>query len=117
MGGRTHAQDEERSGRPSAVGDDLVQTVDQKIVEELSYEFSQISRTGLYEIIAIRLHYHKFCTEWVPKLLTWYTRNVEKGFDFDFLEQYHNDGDEFLSHILRCDETWASFMNVESKEQ
>jgi hypothetical protein len=35
-----------------------------------------------------------------------------------FLEQYHKDDDEFLSHIVQVtgDETWVSFMNVETKE-
>jgi hypothetical protein len=34
-------------------------------------------------------------------------------------EQYHKDGDDFLSHIARVtgDETWVSFMNIETKEQ
>jgi hypothetical protein len=36
-----------------------------------------------------------------------------------FLEPYHKDGDEFLNHIVRVtdDETWVSFVNVETKEQ
>jgi hypothetical protein len=36
-----------------------------------------------------------------------------------FLERYHKDGDEFLNHIVRVtvDETWVSFVNVETKEQ
>jgi hypothetical protein len=36
-----------------------------------------------------------------------------------FLERYHKDGDEFLSHIIRVtgDETWVSFVNAETKEQ
>jgi hypothetical protein len=36
-----------------------------------------------------------------------------------FLERYHKDGDEFLNHIVRVtgDETWASFVTVETKEQ
>jgi alpha-amylase/alpha-mannosidase (GH57 family) len=35
------------------------------------------------------------------------------------LERYYKDGDEFLSQIVRvtCDETWVSFVNVETKEQ
>jgi hypothetical protein len=34
------------------------------------------------------------------------------------LERYHKDGDEFLSHIIgvTSDETWISFVNVETKE-
>jgi hypothetical protein len=58
------------------VSDDLVQSVDQKICErqhftfsELSCEFSQISHKLLYEMITVRLGYHKFHTTWVPKML------------------------------------------------
>jgi hypothetical protein len=36
-----------------------------------------------------------------------------------FLERYDKDGDAFFSHIVRetSDETWVSFVNVETKEQ
>jgi hypothetical protein len=36
-----------------------------------------------------------------------------------FLEQHLKDGNEFLNHIVRVtgDETWFSFMNVETKDQ
>jgi hypothetical protein len=74
---RTNVHDEERSGRPSVVSDYLVQSVDKKICErrcitisELSCKFPQIPRTLLYEIITIRLGYHKFCARWVPKIPT-----------------------------------------------
>jgi hypothetical protein len=35
------------------------------------------------------------------------------------LERHRKDGDEFLSHLVRVtsDETWVSFLNVETKEQ
>jgi hypothetical protein len=38
---------------------------------------------------------------------------------FTFLERYHKNGYEFLSHIVRVtgDETWVSCVNVETKEQ
>jgi hypothetical protein len=75
--GQTNVHDEERSGRPSVVSDDLVQSVDHKICErrrftisEVSCEFSQISRTLLYEIIIVRLGYHKCCARCVLKILT-----------------------------------------------
>jgi hypothetical protein len=47
------------------------------------------------------------------------TQNAENGFAFDFLEQYHKDGDEFLNHNVRVtgDKTWVSFVNVETREQ
>jgi hypothetical protein len=65
---RTNIHDEEEVvNRPSTVSDDLVQSVDQKVrerrrftISELSCEFPQISRTLLYEIIRVRLDYHKF---------------------------------------------------------
>jgi hypothetical protein len=34
-----------------------------------------------------------------------------------FLEQHQKDGDEFLNHVVFAtgDETWVSFVNVETK--
>jgi transposase len=65
--GRANVHDEERSGRPSVLSDDLVQGADQNICErhhftisELSCKFPQISHTVLYEIITVGLGYHKF---------------------------------------------------------
>jgi hypothetical protein len=45
------------------------------------------------------------------------SQNAENGFGFDFLEQYHKDGDEFLNHIVTGEEGWVLFVNVETKEQ
>jgi hypothetical protein len=63
-------------GLPSVVSEDLVQSVGRKICErrrfttsELSCEFPQISLTVLYEVITVRLGYHRFCARWVPKTL------------------------------------------------
>jgi hypothetical protein len=35
----------------------------------------------------------------------------------DFLEWYHKDGDQFLSHIIQVtgNETWISFVNAENQ--
>jgi hypothetical protein len=35
------------------------------------------------------------------------------------IQRYHKVGDEFLNHMIRVagDETWVSFVNVETKEQ
>jgi hypothetical protein len=43
-------------------------------------------------------------------------QNAETGFVLDFSEQCHKDGDELLKHIVRGDEIWDSFVNVETKE-
>jgi hypothetical protein len=71
--GRTNVHNEERSGGQSVMSDGFIQSVDPKknmkdsfIISSLSCEFPQMSRTVLYEIIAGRLAYHKFCSRWVP---------------------------------------------------
>jgi hypothetical protein len=124
--GQTDVHDEERSGRPSVVSDDFVQSVDKKICErrrftisELSLEFPQISPTVLYEIITIKLGCYNFCVRWVPQMLTGAHKKQRMVSHLTFLERYHKDGDEFLSHILRVtgDETWVSFVSVETKQQ
>jgi hypothetical protein len=81
---RTNVHNEKWSGRPSVMGDDLVQSADQKInerwcftISELSCEYPQISHMVLYEIITIRLGYHMFCARWVPKMLTMRTKRRE----------------------------------------
>jgi hypothetical protein len=108
--GRINVHNEERSGRPSVVGDDFVQRETRRFtMSDGSCEFPQISHSVLYEIITARLGCHKFCAGWVPKMLT----------DAHVLERYHKDGDEFVNHIVRVigDETWVALVNVETKEQ
>jgi hypothetical protein len=115
---RTNVHDEERSGRPSVVSDDLVQSERRCFtLSEISCEFTQISRTFLYEIITVWLGYHKLCARWVPKIFTDKTQRM--ALTLIFLERYHKDCDEFLRHIVRVtgDETWVLFVNVETKEQ
>jgi transposase len=72
--GRTDVHDEERSGRPSSMSDEFVQSVDQTVCErrrftisELPCESAHISRTVLCEIITDRLGCHKFCARWVQQ--------------------------------------------------
>jgi hypothetical protein len=105
--GRTNVHDEERSGRPCVVSDDLIQSVDQKICErrrltisELSCEYPQISPTLLYEIITVRLGYHKFRARWVPKMLTGAHKTQRTASALTSSERYHKHGDEFINHII-----------------
>jgi hypothetical protein len=60
---------------------------------------------------------HKFCARQVPKNAHGYVQNAENGFGFDFLEEYHKDGDKFLNHFIQVtgDQTWVSFVDVETK--
>ena len=59
---RENVHDDERSGRPSLVNDNLVRAIEEKIRE---------NRLSLLpEIVFQKLGYRKLCARWVPKLLT-----------------------------------------------
>jgi hypothetical protein len=42
-------------------------------------------------------------------------KTQRRAWALTFLGRYHKDGDEFLNHIVIGDETWVSFVNVETK--
>ena len=57
--GRTNVHDEERSGRPSVITDDLVEKVNTTLsgnrcftISELSLEFPQVPRSVIYDIVS-----------------------------------------------------------------
>jgi hypothetical protein len=69
--GRTNIHDEEQSGWLSVVSGHLAQSEIWLItISELLCECPQISHTVLYEIIMVRLFYHKLYARWVLKVLT-----------------------------------------------
>ncbi|KAG8226287.1 hypothetical protein J437_LFUL002726 [Ladona fulva] len=122
--GRENIHDEERSGRPSLVTDELVQKIDGKVrenrrftISELSDEFPQISRTVLYEVVTERLGYRKFCARWVPKILTEHHKTQRMASAMDFLTRYEEEGEPLLNRIVISDETWIKYVNPETKEQ
>jgi hypothetical protein len=73
------------------------------------------------KIITFRLGcHHKLCARWIlAKMFTGVHKMQRIALSLIFLEQYHKDGNEFLNDIIRVtgDETWVSFVNVETKEQ
>ncbi|GFT49575.1 HTH_48 domain-containing protein [Trichonephila clavipes] len=113
--GRINIHDEERSGRPSVITDELIQKVDCKVKEKrrftsssLAEKFPVVSRSVLYEIVSERLNYRKLCSRWVPKMLTDEHKPKILGNALSFLERYSNEGNDFLSHIVTGDETWVA---------
>uniref|UniRef100_A0A670YBV0 Mos1 transposase HTH domain-containing protein n=1 Tax=Pseudonaja textilis TaxID=8673 RepID=A0A670YBV0_PSETE len=122
--GQTNVHDEQRSGRPSIVIDELVAKVDDKICEncrftvtELLLSFPQIARSLLHEIVTQKLGYHKFCARWVPKILTENHKSQRMAASLTFLYSYDKDGDSFLDRIVTGDETWVKHVNRETKLQ
>ncbi|KYN16305.1 PREDICTED: putative uncharacterized protein FLJ37770 [Trachymyrmex cornetzi] len=71
--GRTSVHDDQRSGRPSILTDDIVEKIENALrddrrltVDELSAMFPQISRSLLHETITKTLGYRKLSARWVP---------------------------------------------------
>ncbi|KAG5321343.1 MOS1T transposase, partial [Pseudoatta argentina] len=99
--GRTSVHDDQRSGRPSILTDDIVENIENALrddrrltVDELSAMFPQISRSLLHETITETLGYRKLSARWVPKQLTDQHKlnRVEAG--QEFLRRYKLHGDE-----------------------
>ncbi|GBL96725.1 hypothetical protein AVEN_111860-1 [Araneus ventricosus] len=66
-----NVHDDERSGRPSVITEDLVEKVGEKVreirrftISSLSNEFPQVSRSFLYGIVTEHLNYRKLCSRW-----------------------------------------------------
>ncbi|GBN04491.1 hypothetical protein AVEN_112942-1 [Araneus ventricosus] len=60
--------DDSRSGRPSVITDDMVASVEAKILENrrftistLSDDFPEVSRSVLYKIVSEKLNFKKLC--------------------------------------------------------
>ncbi|GBL72896.1 Mariner Mos1 transposase [Araneus ventricosus] len=122
--GRDNVHDDSRSGRPSVIMDDMVASVEAKILENkhftistLSNDFPELPRSVLYKIVSEKLNFRKLCSRWVPKLLTEDHKN--KGFKclLNFLAHYNEEDDAMLSWIVKGDETWVSHVTPESKQQ
>ncbi|XP_035211673.1 protein GVQW3-like [Stegodyphus dumicola] len=83
--GRTSVHDEEKSGRPSIVTDELVAKVDEKIRENRRFT------------------------------ITDHNKGQRTGEALTFLEAYDRHGDSLLDQIVTGDETWVRHVNCETK--
>ena len=75
--GRTDVHEEQRSGRPSLISDDLLQEIEGEMctnrrvtIRELHHIIPEVSKTTIHEAVTEKLGYRKLCTRWVPKMLT-----------------------------------------------
>ncbi|GFR17380.1 uncharacterized protein TNCT_164151 [Trichonephila clavata] len=71
----------------------------------------------LYEVVTVKLGYRKLCARWVPKILTEEHKKKRLGFALNFLTRYAEASDEFLDHIVTCNETWVYHHRPESTQQ
>ena len=89
--GRTDVHDEQRSGRPSLISDDLLQEIEGEIranrrvtIRELHHIIPEVSKTTIHEGTE-KLGYRKFCASWVLKMLTDNHKTKRMGYALKFL--------------------------------
>ncbi|GBL84136.1 Histone-lysine N-methyltransferase SETMAR [Araneus ventricosus] len=111
-------------GRPSVITDEMVASVEAKVLENrrftisaLSNDFPEVSRSVLYKIVSEKLNFKELCSRWVPKLLTEEHKNKRFECSLNFLTRYNEEGGAMLSRIVKGDETWVSHVTPESKQQ
>jgi transposase len=100
--GRTDVHDEQRSGRPSVISDDLLQEFEGEIranlrvtIREFHYITPEVSKTTIHEAVTEKLGYRELCARWVPKMLTDDHKTKRMGSVLKFLTRYAQDGDDF----------------------
>ena len=71
--GRTDVHDEQRSGKPSLISDDLLQEIEGEIranrratIKELQHVIPEVSKTTIY-VVTEKLGHRKLCARWAPK--------------------------------------------------
>jgi hypothetical protein len=112
--GKTDVYDEQRSGRPSLISDDLLQEIEGETranrrvtIRELHHIIPEVSKTTIHEAVTEKLGYRELCACWVPKMLTDNHKTKRMGSMLKFLTCYAHEGDEFLDSIVTGDETWV----------
>ncbi|GBO46363.1 hypothetical protein AVEN_177273-1 [Araneus ventricosus] len=119
--GRENVHDEERSGSPSLITEELVLCIDEKVrsnrrftISDLSMNFQNISLSLIHEIVTEHLHYKKLCSRWAPKILT-KRKRMEAA--LEFLHRYATEGNGIWKRIVTGDETWICHETPGMKRQ
>ena len=122
--GRTDVHDEQRSGRPSLISDDLLLETEGQIranrsvtVRELHHIIPEVSKTTIHEAVTEKLGDRKLCVLWTPKMLTDDHKTKRMGYALKFLRRYAQERYDFLNSIVIGDETWVFHHTPESKRQ
>ena len=86
-------------------------------ITSLSLHFPQISWSLLHQIVSGKVKFRKLCANWVPKMLTEEHKLEQQATTLDFMTQYNEEGENFLSHVVKGNETWVSHEDPKSKQQ
>jgi len=120
----TDVHDEQRSGRPSLISDDLLHEIEGEIranrrvtIRQLHHTIPEVSKTTIHEVVTEKLGHRKFCARWVPKMLTDDQKTKRMFSGLMFLTRYAQEGDEFVDSIVAGDEKCVFHHTPESKQQ
>jgi len=112
--GRENVHDNLWISQLSVVNEDVVLPFEEKIRENrqfaitsISLHFPQISLSILHEIVSDKLKFRKLCAHCLLKMLTEGHELKRQASTLDFLTQYSEEGENFLSHVVTGDETWV----------
>ena len=123
-GGRTSIEDDPRSGRPTEATDAenanlVLESVmkDRRLTLEQLAEMHGVSKTSVGRILHETLGMKKVSARWVPRMLTADQKHRRRKICDELLEEFWNDPEEFLNHIVTQDETWVHHYDPETKRQ
>ncbi|XKL67149.1 hypothetical protein PGB90_010569 [Kerria lacca] len=122
--GKTNLHDENRSGRPSIITEELVNSVQEHIlndrrltISDLCNLYPDLSTSTMFDIVGGCLKYRKICAPRVPKELSSAYMESRFGASLDFLTRYNEKANDLINRIVTCDETWIHYNNPESKHE
>ena len=122
--GRHDMEDLPRSGRPESACDVTnVERVQSQLMKDRRQSCEQIAHeTGLsnasvHKILTDKLGKKKVFAKWVPHLLTDHQRATRLQLSRQHLRRFRKEGENFLSRIITCDETWVFSWDPELKRQ
>ena len=122
--GRGVLDDNPRSGRPStATSEQSVRMVeeivlsDRRVTVEDVVDITGFSHGSVCAILHDHLKMRKVCAHWVPKLLQPDQRARRLECCQQLLQQFEEEGAEFLDRMVTQDETWMHYSEPESKLQ
>ena len=117
--GRQHVHDEERSGRPSIITNDLVELVPESIMENRHFTITELN-SHFQLLVPQKCHgipVQKILRQMGSKQLTPEHKAKRVESTLTFLQRYHDDGDKFLNRIITDDETWVAHITPETAQQ
>ena len=120
-GGRESIDDDERPGRPTEIGDAIIDDIRHAVqedgritVREIS-ELFDLSTSTVHTILTENLKLERLSARWVPRLLK--EDEMKERVRASNAFRWRKEGDEFLSRIITVDETWLSYYDPDTKQQ